>query len=151
MTNPYSDRFPKRVWVCVICSLVTCVLVCRRSSQNKNRILPGSVGEFCNSMLWKDDIRAFDLMNPSDSDDRGLKQVLVVSLCNIWCLLHVKHRKLLSQLSLTTGLVSMQQFYLWPQNVTCEVHMNLYFKWTGVKSTTNSIPTHIMMKSAVVG
>lgn len=58
------------------------MLVCRRSSQNEN-ILPGSVGEFCNGMLWKDDIRAFDLMNQSDSDDRGLKQVLVVSSCNI--------------------------------------------------------------------
>lgn len=84
MTNPDSDRIPKRSWVCVsvIWSLVTCVLVCRRSSQNEN-ILPGSVGEFCNSVLWKDDIRVFDLMNQSDSDDRGLKQVLVVSLCNI--------------------------------------------------------------------
>lgn len=35
--------------------------------------------------------------------------------------------------------------------VTCEVRLTLHFKWTGVKSTTHSIPTHAMMKTPVAG
>lgn len=63
---------------CVCLSSILWSLVCWFVGAAVKTTFCQGLSEFCNSMLWKDDIRAFDLINQSDLSDRGLKQVLVV-------------------------------------------------------------------------